>query len=69
MLIGRCAWHLQYYGHPHWYGVASWRGFKVRFTDGICRRCLERFRVEHRAKLLPRPPVVATALATEKVAS
>jgi hypothetical protein len=54
MLIGRCAWHVQYFGHPRWDGVASWRGFNVRFTDGICARCLERFRKEHRATLARR---------------
>jgi hypothetical protein len=47
MLIGRCAWHQRYFGRPSFQGVASWRGFNVRFTDGICPRCLERFRAEH----------------------
>jgi hypothetical protein len=51
MLIGRCAWHVLYHGHPRWEGVASWQGWGVRFTDGICSRCLERFREEHRAVL------------------
>jgi hypothetical protein len=51
MLIGRCAWHMLYYGHPRWEGVASWQGWNVRFTDGICARCLERFREEHQAAL------------------
>ena len=47
MLICRCAWHPRYYGYPLVNGVVSWRGWNVRFTDGICPRCLERFRVEH----------------------
>jgi hypothetical protein len=51
MLIGRCAWHVLYHGHPRWEGVASWQGWNVRFTDGICPRCLERFREEHQAVL------------------
>jgi hypothetical protein len=51
MLIGRCAWHTLYYGHPRWEGVASWQGWGLRFTDGICPRCLERFREEHQAAL------------------
>jgi len=51
MLIGRCAWHVLYYGHPRWEGVASWQGFNVRFTDVICPRCLGRFREEHQATL------------------
>ena len=69
MLIGRCAWHLLYYGHPRWHGVASWRGLNLRFTDGICPRCLERFRAEHQASLeRRRVPVVASGLPTEKVA-
>jgi transposase len=67
MLIGRCAWHLLYYGHPRWHGVTSWRGFTVRFTDGICPRCLERFREEHHARLVRRPAAVAPALTAEEV--
>jgi hypothetical protein len=51
MMIRRCAWHLRYHGYPFWHGVASWRGLAVRFTDGICVRCLERFRDEHRSYL------------------
>jgi transposase len=51
MLIGRCAWHVLYHGRPRWEGVASWQGWNVRFTDGICPRCLERFREEHQAVL------------------
>lgn len=56
MLIGRCAWHPNYYGHFLWSGVTSWRGWAIRFTDGICSRCLERFRHEHRDVLTRRPP-------------
>ena len=48
MLICRCAWHPQYFGHPFWNGVVSWKGWAVRFTDGICPRCLKRFRATHR---------------------
>lgn len=55
MLIGRCAWHSRYYGYRSYSGVASWRGWGVRFTDGICPRCLRRFRIEHRAMLDRRP--------------
>jgi hypothetical protein len=51
MLICRCAWHPRYYGHRLWRGIASWRGWRLEFTDGICARCLERFRTEHRAAL------------------
>jgi hypothetical protein len=47
MLLCRCAWHRHYRGYPLISGVASWRGLFVRFTDGICRSCLERFRAEH----------------------
>jgi hypothetical protein len=32
-------------------GVVSWRGWTLRFTDGICEKCLERFRAEHRSFL------------------
>ena len=48
MLLCRCAWHRRYHGYPLVSGIASWRGLSVRFTDGICRTCLERFRAEHR---------------------
>ena len=68
MLIGRCAWHVQYYGHPRWDGVASWRGFNLRFTDGICSRCLERFREDHRAALERRHREVTRVRAPEQAA-
>jgi hypothetical protein len=29
----------------------------VRFTDGICEKCLERFRAEHRSFLERRRPL------------
>jgi Fe-S cluster biosynthesis and repair protein YggX len=51
MMICRCAWHPYYYGHPLWNGVVSWRGWSVRFTDGICQRCVQKFRAEHRDML------------------
>ena len=60
MLIGRCAWHVLYHGHPRWEGVASWQGWGVHFTDGICSRCLERFREEHRAMLDRRASAAAS---------
>jgi hypothetical protein len=47
MLLCRCAWHRRYRGYPFVSGVVSWRGLTVRFTDGICRSCLRRFRDEH----------------------
>jgi hypothetical protein len=56
MLIGRCAWHPRYYGYPLWSGIASWRGFKIGFTDGICDRCLRRLRADYRALLGRREP-------------
>jgi hypothetical protein len=55
MLICRCAWHSRYYGYPLLSGVASWRGWTLRFTDGICPRCLARFRREHHS-LFERSP-------------
>lgn len=48
MLICRCAWHQRYCGYPRLSGIVSWRGWTVRFTDGICEKCLQRFRAEHR---------------------
>ena len=68
MLIGRCARHFHYYGLPRWERVASWRGFKVRFTDGICPRCLERFREEHHAVLARRRAKADAALTPEEAA-
>ena len=59
MMIGRCAWHVLYFGRPRWAGVTSWRGLSIQFTDGICARCLERFREEHRATLTRRDAPVA----------
>ena len=59
MLICRCAWHQRYCGYPRLGGVASWRGWNVRFTDGICERCLVRFRAEHQRFLDRRRPAVA----------
>ena len=49
MLIRRCAWHRRYFGYPLVDSVVSWSGWRLRFTDGICRSCLVRFRDEHRA--------------------
>ena len=58
MLICRCAWHQRYCGYPLLNGVASWRGWTLRFTDGICEKCLERFRAEHRSFLERRRALV-----------
>jgi hypothetical protein len=64
VLICRCAWHQRYCGYPLVSGVVSWRGWTVRFTDGICENCLERFRAEHRVFLERRrttpPPSLAS---------
>ena len=57
MLICRCAWHQRYCGYPLLSGVVSWRGWNVRFTDGICEKCLRRFRTEHRHFLERRRPL------------
>jgi hypothetical protein len=46
MLIRRCAWHREFHGYVLIHGVASWRGLSVKFTDGVCRRCAARVRVE-----------------------
>jgi hypothetical protein len=57
VLICRCAWHQRYCGYPRLGAVVSWRGWNVRFTDGICERCLARFRAEHQRFLEKRRPV------------
>jgi hypothetical protein len=49
VLISRCAWHPRYHGYPLVEGVASWSGWGVKFTDGICVDCAARFRDEYRA--------------------
>ena len=35
----RCGWHRMYFGYPLINGVAAWRGWDIKFTDGICHRC------------------------------
>jgi hypothetical protein len=60
VLICRCAWHRRYRGYPRLGRVVSWRGWNVRFTDGICERCLVRFRAEHQRFLEKRRPAPAT---------
>jgi len=51
VLLTRCAWHPRYHGYPLVEGVASWSGWGLKFTDGICSDCAARFRAEHRAFL------------------
>ena len=48
MLLSRCAWHPRYHGYPLVEGVASWSGWGVKFTDGICADGARRFRAEYR---------------------
>jgi hypothetical protein len=50
-MICRCAWHPRYYGRSFWKGIASWRGWRIQFTDGICNQCAERFLAEHRSAI------------------
>ena len=69
MLIGRCAWHPGYRGYPLLSGIASWRGWSVRFTDGICEKCLARFRAEHRQYLQKRQQPAAVPAARAPVPS
>ena len=66
MLICRCAWHQSYCGYPRLSGVVSWRGWNVRFTDGICERCLVRFRAEHERFLGARREAAVTRAAEEE---
>lgn len=46
MLIRRCGWHRTYHGYWRLSGVASWRGWTVSFTDGVCPSCTARIRSE-----------------------
>lgn len=48
MLIRRCAWHREFYGYTIIHGVAAWRGFSVKFSDGVCKSCAARVRIEWR---------------------
>jgi hypothetical protein len=66
VLLCRCAWHPQYHGYPLVRGVVSWRGWSVRFTDGICARCLARFRAEHRRFLERRPETTEPTTVAER---
>ena len=61
MLICRCAWHRGYRGYPLLNGVASWRGWRIRFTDGICEKCLTRFRAEYRHYLQKPTDIAVTS--------
>jgi hypothetical protein len=44
MFLRRCAWHPRYRGRRLIYGISSWRGGGIRFTDGVCRSCAARLR-------------------------
>jgi hypothetical protein len=44
VIIRRCAWHRAYHGYPIAFGIASWSGLGVSYTDGMCRGCTIRFR-------------------------
>jgi hypothetical protein len=46
-LIRRCAWHRPY---RRWLGIASWRGWRITFTDGMCATCALAFRAAHKAR-------------------
>jgi hypothetical protein len=53
MLIRRCAWHRSYRGYPIVFGVASWRGWRPSFTDGMCLGCSAKLRREWKLPPLP----------------
>ena len=57
MLIRRCAWHRRFHGYPLYFGVASWHGRTLSFTDGVCRGCAARVRSEW--KLIERPIMIS----------
>jgi len=46
VLIRRCAWHRSYRGYPLAFGIASWRGWRISFTDGMCLGCSAQLRRE-----------------------
>ncbi len=45
----RCAWHPKYHGYPKIYGIGSWRGRDLEFSDGMCRSCGQRWLAQFRA--------------------
>lgn len=77
VLIRRCAWHRPYRGYPLALGVASWRGFRISFTDGICLGCSARLRRERNlppiqaavASFSPRGELMRAAAMTAMVVS
>src|SRR2546428_462163 len=54
VLLVRCAWHSRYHGYPRLLGVASWRGLRVQFSDGICPTCATRVMFDY-ARAVPPP--------------
>lgn len=53
MLIRRCAWHRSYRGYPFAFGIASWRGLSISFTDGMCLGCSAQLRRQWNLPPLP----------------
>lgn len=39
MIVVACAWHRKFFGRPKFLRVASWRGWGVRWSHGLCRLC------------------------------
>jgi hypothetical protein len=67
VLIARCAWHPRKYGHGKLLGVISWRGARVDYTDGICRKCAAGVQVPLRQVPGPRPAPAPAAPTTSEV--
>jgi hypothetical protein len=66
VLIRRCAWHREFHRYPIVHGVATWGGLSIAFTDGLCRSCAARVRVDWLARApsdvpLPRDGFAGTA--------
>jgi len=55
MFVRRCAWHRKYNGHAKLLGVASWRGWNITFSDGMCRDCAAKARAEWQLPPSTRP--------------
>lgn len=61
MLLQRCCFHPKY-GHRfrRFLRVGSWRGWRIRWSDGICRSCAVRWKQEFEAwKARREHPVLA----------
>src|SRR5262249_18724432 len=46
VILRRCAWHQKYHGYSIVYGVSSWRGLGLSFSEGMCGGGARRWRAK-----------------------